>query len=43
MIKSRAAKVRGVKLEGGGAAELQSSSASILMMAVMMPVVFATT
>jgi hypothetical protein len=43
MIESRAAMVRGVELEGGGAAELQSSSASILMMAVTMPLVFATT
>ena len=42
MIASRAAKVRGAELEGGGATELQSS-ASILMMAVTMPLVFATT
>jgi hypothetical protein len=44
MIKSRAAKVRGSELEGGGAAtELRSSSAVILMMAATMPLVFAST
>jgi hypothetical protein len=44
MIESRAAKVRGAELEGGGAAtELRSSSAVILMMAATMPLVFAST
>jgi hypothetical protein len=44
MIESRATKVLGVELEGGGAAtELRSSSAVIMMMAVTMPLVFATT
>jgi hypothetical protein len=44
MIESRAAKVLGVELDGGGAAtELRSSSAVILMMAATMPLVFAST
>jgi hypothetical protein len=43
MIETRAAKVRGVELGGGVAAELRSSSAVILIMAVRMPLVFATT
>ena len=44
MIENRAARVRGIELEGGGAAtELRSSSIVILIMSVTMPLVFATT
>ena len=45
MIENRAARVRGIELEGGGAAtELRSSSAVIMMMmTVTMRLVFATT
>jgi hypothetical protein len=44
MIESRAAKVRGAELDGGGAAtELRKSRAVILMMAATMPLVFAST
>jgi hypothetical protein len=43
MIENRAARVRGIELEGGGAAELRSSSIVILIMTVTMPLVFATT
>jgi hypothetical protein len=43
MIES-ATKVQGVELEGGGSAtELRSSSAVIMMTAVTLPLVFATT